>query len=108
MVAYAEAKQNGHKQPAKVVAKQGFPAYYHGCIFKWKKIRERDQWPTVVAVAPKLAKKHKEVPDFIRQMLKQPTKFHSRVASKGDDGSTCILPPTFVELVSAHTVTRFG
>ena len=72
---------------------------------KFENVTNGQLW---LPLPPKLAKKHKEVPDFIRQMLKQPTKFHSRVASKGDDGSTCILPPTFVELVSAHTVTRFG
>lgn len=107
MKAYDQAKEDGHKQPAKVVAKQQFSAYYHGCIFKWKRTRERDQWPLVVAAAPKIAQRYKEVPNFIRQMLNQPPKFSHRARSVEEDGVTCILSPTFVELVAATAVTRF-
>ena len=108
MSAYDQAKEDGHKQPAKVVANQRLPAYYNGCIFKWKRIRARDQWPLVVAAAPKIAQKHKEVPNFIRKLLNQPPKFHQRSSSLEDDNNTSMFPPTFVEMVAAQLVTRFN
>ena len=103
MKAYDDAKASGDKNPAKAVAH--LPGYYRCCMYKWKKQRKTQQWSLLCAVAPKLARKHHEMPDCLRTILKEAGKFGQRTPQGGDsEKETNILPPEFTQIVSDTVV----
>jgi len=107
MQAYDKAIKRGHPEPQSYVRGLHLPGWYKGCINCWKRERERSNWSLICAACPKIAKKHKEVPDSVRKFLGVEKKFVSRTA-KGDTakGDTCILPVSFQQTLADAIVPR--
>lgn len=101
--AYGEARESGAKAPAKKV--EHMRGYYHGCIYesKWMKVRREQSWTLLVAAAPKLTRRHKELPDSLRAMLKLPSKFSER---RNKDGSLASLPVPLQQCVASLITDR--
>ena len=96
---YEKAIAKKKKRPAKVV--EGMPGYYTGCIYesKWMGVRRKQKWTVLVQAAPKLARKHKELPDSLRTMLQLPKKFSNRLSKSG--ASLNSLPVPMQECVAS-------
>lgn len=81
--------------------------WYRCCMYKWRHLREKQQWPLLVKACPKLCKRHKELPDFLRRFMGQPKRFQERTP-EGSQATTSILPNDFIELVSQTVVSCLG
>lgn len=82
--------------------------YFKGCLSdsKWGKIREKFQWTAICSNAPRIAKKMKEVPNTLRQVLglsavKGP---HIRIATK----MLVSIPPELESVVEEMVVERIN
>jgi hypothetical protein len=74
-------------------------------MYKWQKLRGKQCWPLICEAIPRLAKKHKELPDVLRDYLGHPKKFVNRLA-KDSQVASSILPPEFEQVV-AHSVVSW-
>ena len=103
MKAYDDAVARGDKYPCRSVQNLKLPGFYRCCVFKWKKDRSEQCWTTLCQVAPKLAKRHHELPDFLREIIGKGRKFSTRRPVGESDTSTCTMPEPLV-MVIAETV----
>ena len=98
MAAYDKAVEDGEKHPAKKVSRM--KGFYRCCVYKWKKSREREKCTLLCRACPRIAKKHRELPDVMRDFMGGCKKFKSRAPDKTDTEWTQILPPELTALVS--------
>ena len=92
MVAYDKALADPEiKNPSKYVESLKLPGFFRCCVYAWKKPRVEGRWTLLCQSAPKLAKKHKEVPNFLRETLGKKAKFNVRSSTK-ECTTTSILP----------------
>ena len=103
MKAYDKAVAS--KNPEDFKALRSLPAYYRCAVYKWQKLRGKQCWPLICEAIPRLAKKHKELPDVLRDYLGHPKKFVNRLA-KDSQVASSILPPEFEQVV-AHSVVSW-
>lgn len=103
MQEYDKAVAAGRPQPNKYVKSLGLAGWYRCCYPKWRRAREKGSWQLLCSAAPGIAKRFKETPDVIRKFLGQPCKFKERC--RNTDGSTCILPLEFQNIVSEAVAT---
>ncbi|CAK9006799.1 unnamed protein product, partial [Durusdinium trenchii] len=105
MEAYDAAVQEGRTNPCAYVQSLGLKGFYRSCIYKWKKTRQQDSWTVMRAASPRLAKKYRELPDVLRNLLGKQRKFIQR-ASNASGSATCILPAAFQDMVASAVVER--
>ena len=103
MKAYDTAKNNGEKNPA--ASLKGMTGYYRCCVYKWEKVRQRDNWSVVCQCAPNLAKRYKELPNFVRKFMGKKPKHLFRRGKEGAPSSTCILPDDLQDAVAELVAT---
>lgn len=104
MEAYDAAVQEGRTNPCAYVQSLGLKGFYRSCIYKWKKTRQQDSWTVMRAASPRLAKKYRELPDVLRNLLGKQRKFIQR-ASNASGSATCILPAAFQDMVASAVAT---
>lgn len=90
--AWDEIKASGVKNPSKVLEDRKLPGFFVGCIYesKWGRVRVQQQWTLVCAAAPQLCKRHKELPNSLRVIMKLPEK-HT-VSDTDDLASQASMP----------------
>ena len=111
MQAYDEAKLRGDPQPGKVI--KNMPGYYRCCVYKWKKVRVKDEWALVCRACPRIASANKELPDVLRRFMGRTTKYKSRRpnAVPTESSYTNLLPAEFEAVLSdaiAAWLIRWG
>ena len=77
MKTYMDAVNKGVKRPTSKV--KDMPGYFTGCVFpcKWGDARVKNHWELLCSTAPKLMKRHKDLPNSVRRMLNMDTMKHS-------------------------------
>ena len=106
MQKYDEAMEKGVKCVDKYLKSLKLKAWYRCCQYKWKKPRKEEMWTTICLVAPKIAKRYKEVPDVVKGFLLKPKKFHARASKGGPEGSSTIIPAEFRHILGAAIVAQ--
>ena len=104
MKAYDKAVEEKHPTPSKHVEGLRLKGWYRCCYPKWRKVRDKHNWPLICRAAPKLAKRYRECPDVIKEFLGQPKKFLARC--KSSEGTTSILPMQFQTTVANSVAAR--
>ena len=94
---YDELKRDGIKNPSHLL--RNMKGYFRCCVYKWGKVRQRDQWSLVCAAAPIMARKVKELPNTMRRMLGMKTKFSAR-RCQNEAGTTTIVPSVLENAVA--------
>ena len=102
MEAYDKAKEAGNKSPAKAVSHM--KGYFRSCMYKWAKARARENWSLICRAHPRLAKRHRELPDLLRKFMGQTKRVKSRAAEPNSE-YTEVVPPEFEEMVCQALVS---
>ncbi len=100
MQAYDAAKLRGDPQPAKAIKKM--PGYYRCCVYKWQKVRVRDEWSLICRACPRIASANKELPDVLRKFMGRTSEYKSRrpISHPAESSHTNMLPPEFEAVLS--------
>eukprot|EP00438_Fugacium_kawagutii_P025513 Skav224451 [mRNA] locus=scaffold3438:3800:13300:+ [translate_table: standard] len=105
MKAYEKAKSEGVLDPCKHVENQRLPGYFRCCVYRWSRPRARDHWSLICNTSPEMAKKCKEVPNVLRDIVGLPKKFSNRRPKSSEDPNvTTILPGELIRSAAMRQI----
>lgn len=104
-LAYDKAKASGEKNPIKAVENRKLPGYFPGCLYesKWGAARREQQWALLCASAPALCKKHKELPNSLRRILRFNKQKHGAPTK---DTARCYIPLALEQAIESMILDR--